>query len=308
MHGPLREPERGTGRDRDALDRGLRGRGQARGRHVDRLLEERAVERIRLVEERERLQAAPQQEALERNLAPRHERLHQQVLRGAAGDAHVVAAENRGDALERGDEAGGVVGPNDAAARRQGEGLEDAREGDGAGEALGVVGEPHEAEARHRHARRGEALAHLVLVARGVDRGGRARLEPEALGDRGGGLRRAVVDADDGVERVARGEARGGLRRGGGPVEVEGQQGVGSVRLEGAGALGRAHEVRAERASGVDEGLGPVGRRRQKEEHPRHRASRPTRAARLCPACSRGWRRRRGRSCPAPRPPRGALP
>src|SRR5437773_4486525 len=50
----------------------------------------------------------------------------------------------------------------------------------------------------------------------------------------------------DGVERVARGEARGGLRRGGGPVEVEGQQGVGSVRLEGAGALGRAHEVRAE--------------------------------------------------------------
>ena len=90
-----------------------------------------------------------------------------------------------------------------------------------------IVLERDAAEARHAHAGGGEALAHLVLVARGADRGDDVRAEPEALRDRGGRDGGEVVDADDGVERAALGEARDRLRGRGGIREVDGQQVIG---------------------------------------------------------------------------------
>src|SRR5207244_11882363 len=66
---PLGEAQRRagiTGHGGDAL---LRRRRQARRRGVDRLLEERTGERVRLVEECQRVEAAADQQALQRDFA-----------------------------------------------------------------------------------------------------------------------------------------------------------------------------------------------------------------------------------------------
>ena len=68
-----------SGRGNHGGDGLLRGRQLARRRHVDGLLEERTVQRIRLVEDGERLQDAVHKDAFDRLLAPRDERLDQDV-------------------------------------------------------------------------------------------------------------------------------------------------------------------------------------------------------------------------------------
>src|SRR5204863_9590266 len=116
-------------------------------------------------------------------------------------------------------------------------------------------------------------VAHLVLVARRRHRGPSAGLQPQTLGDGGRGDRGEIVHADHGGEGATVGQRRH-LRGGGvGVVEVERQQIVGGVGLEGAGFLGGADDVDAQRARGVEEVVRAVRRRRQEQQHPVHGGS-----------------------------------
>ena len=102
----------------------LHGPRQPRRRHVDRLFEEGAVERVRLVEDREHGQLSARQHAFERDLRPRDERLDEQraallgagerIGRGTGGRADRDAGErigrNAGGRAGRG--AGERIGRN----------------------------------------------------------------------------------------------------------------------------------------------------------------------------------------------------
>ena len=83
----------GPGRPRGHVhDRGLRGRRVPGRGHVDRLLEERAVERIRLVEHRERAERAALEQPLQRDLDAGDERLDQDLVGPLAQVRHVGRA------------------------------------------------------------------------------------------------------------------------------------------------------------------------------------------------------------------------
>ena len=72
-----------------------------------------------LVEQREDVQRAVDQQALERDFDTRNIALDQDLARGLAERRDVGRIEDAGDALGRGDELHRVVGPDDAPARRQ---------------------------------------------------------------------------------------------------------------------------------------------------------------------------------------------
>ena len=275
----LAQAEGRAGGRGDRLDAPLDVGRQPRGRDVDRLLEVRALERVRLVEQRQRVERAAHEQAFQRDLDARHVRLGQQELRGVAAHLDVLAGEQRGDPPESGHELVGGVGADDAAAGRQRQGLQHAGKLHAARGQERIVLQREPPVARDRHAGGGQTLAHLELVAGGRHRGRRAGPQAQPLGDGGGGDRGEVVHAHDGAERAAGGQRR---HPGGGAVgigEVEREEMVRGVRLEGARLVGGADDVDAERASGLEEILGAVRRRRQEQEQPVHRRALPRASA-----------------------------
>src|SRR5215468_11279587 len=79
VNGTVGEPERASPSRRLLLDLRLDIAREPGRRHVDRLLEERAFERVGLVEERERAEPSGRQEALERYLDSGDEVLYENV-------------------------------------------------------------------------------------------------------------------------------------------------------------------------------------------------------------------------------------
>src|SRR3954447_14583896 len=80
MHWPFAQPQC-CGRCRCALrNLALHILGESRRCDIDRLLKERAIERIRLVKQREHLEAAMVEESFKRNLEARDEILDQESL------------------------------------------------------------------------------------------------------------------------------------------------------------------------------------------------------------------------------------
>ena len=103
------------------VHRALHRRRRARRRHVDRLLEERTVERIGLVEDRQHLQRAVDEHALDGVLLAGDERLRpgSRACVGIAQRAHVRSDRApAARARQRPPARAGVVGPYHAAARR----------------------------------------------------------------------------------------------------------------------------------------------------------------------------------------------
>ncbi len=97
--------------------------GRRRGRDVDRLFEERTVEGVWLVEQRQRVEGAEMHDALERELPAFDEALDQDgvvraLVRHALG-ANIRRRQQRSQPLERLDEGRPVVDPHDAAAGGQ---------------------------------------------------------------------------------------------------------------------------------------------------------------------------------------------
>ena len=293
MDRPLLEPERPRRPARLGRDRELDVGRESRGRHVDRLLEVRPVEGVGLVEERQHVELAPDQEPLERDLPAGNEVLDQDLLPPLAELRRLRGLEDRRDPAERRDERGGVVRPDHAAAAGEDRRLEDARIGHAVGRGLGIVGDVEQREARRPHAGPCERLAHPVLVAGRGDGVERARPETEALGDGGPDDRGPVVDGNHGVDPVAPRELGHRLRRLGGVVEVERQEVVRQRGLEDVRPLRRHHELDVELRRRGDEVLRAIRRRRDQEEQAQHasptagaRAGRETRARARTPGRS----------------------
>src|SRR5262245_47267186 len=118
-------------------DRGLRLGRQSRGGHIDRLLEERTIERIGLVEQRQHLQIAVVQQPLECYLEAWNELLDQERLWLIFG---IQRFEQGGQSRNRGYELLRGVGPNHAAAAIQSQWLDDTRQVDLRRQQVRVVG------------------------------------------------------------------------------------------------------------------------------------------------------------------------
>src|SRR5262249_59801343 len=99
-----------------------------RRRNVNRLFEERAVQRIRFVEDCKDPQDAVGHDAFEREFASRDVGLDEDlVLESGAGRPDLGPREQGSDPIERGTEPLGLVGAYDAAAPRQSDWFEYTR-------------------------------------------------------------------------------------------------------------------------------------------------------------------------------------
>ena len=257
MHRPFAQAHGGRRGCDQALDGRLRRLGEPGGRHVDRLLEVGALERVRLVEDGEGLHSAGAEEPLDGDLDAGHVLLEQE-RRG-----RVVA--RRGDdladpALGRAGRVG-VVGADDAAAHREPRRLEDGRESDGghvaAGRELGESG-LGDAGSLERPAKR-------ELVARPAGGVGWVGRQAEPGRSERGGDDSAVVGRHDRVERQVARELDDRLRGPLGPAQIDAER-----VADRLAAIGRDHHLDVERGGCGEEVLGPVAGRRQDQERAPH--------------------------------------
>ncbi len=266
MHGPLRQPERLRRVLRTGADGGLRLLGEPRGRDVDRLLEERSVQRIRLVEQREGVQLAADQQPLERHFRARDEFFHEDPVGALAQLEDLRRGQNRRDPFERGDELRLIKSADDAAARREDERLEHARVAHSrGGDGRDIRGAPR-GERRGRHARTGQQLAHPELVPRRLHRRQGTRAQAEVPADRRRGHGREVIHGHHGVERTPGGKAPHLLDGGSRSRQRQGEQVIRELPGHHVGAIGGDHQVHVELPRRLDEVLGAVGRGGNQQE------------------------------------------
>ena len=135
------QAQRGGGGGGRGLDGLLGGGGQARGGDVDGLLEERAVERVRLVEQGQGAEHAPGEQPFQRDLRARDERFAQDLTRsGGVQLQQLGGLQQPAQASEGEAESGGVVGAHDPAAAGQQQGFEHAGPADLAADPAGGRG------------------------------------------------------------------------------------------------------------------------------------------------------------------------
>ena len=121
------EAERPTRPLRRRPDRGEGFLPQPGRRHVDGLLEERAFEGIRLVEDRQDVEIPVREQTLHGHLDAGDVLLDEDLVRcGAALRGDFGAAQDRLDPPPRREEGFGVVGPYDAPAAREKSRLQNA--------------------------------------------------------------------------------------------------------------------------------------------------------------------------------------
>jgi len=177
------------------------------GRDIDRLGEERPIERIGLIEQRERLQATAAQQPFECDLGSGDEVLDEDRA-GGFGIARdkLGVGEQACEARKAVAQLGGVVRAHDAAAGRQMARLDHDGKPQLAGQRDRIGIERHHAKARLHHAGRGQPLSQAQLV--GSRAGGLDGIErqPQTLGREGADQRGLLVGHDD------PGERRRGLR------------------------------------------------------------------------------------------------
>ena len=263
VDGALAQPERRTG---------IRGRAndgrddvgwQPRWRGEDRLLEVGALERVRLVEDREQLERAGAQETLNGHLGAGHVALDQErPLRVLPG-----LGEDRANPRRRRRRGLRIVRPDHAAARRQRERLYDAGKPDLGGDRRRVVARADRAMLGLRHSGGGERAPHRGLVARRGRGLRRVAGESQPLGRERGHAHSLVVNGHHRVERALLRQRRDRLRGRLRPAQVE-RQLVVAHRHEPP--LGRHHDLGAERPGGGEEVGRPVAGRRQQEEQASH--------------------------------------
>ncbi len=244
----LGEPDRASRPFARAGDEVEGRRREARRRHVDGLLEVRALERVGLVEDRQDLELPVPEQPFERDLDARHVLLDEDRPVPEGGDP----GPGRGELL------GGVAADHTLAARQPGR-LHDAREPGRAG-----VG----AEAGLGHLAGVQASAHLGLVARRRDRVGWAVWEPEP----GPGLGRhdhaPVVHGDHGVDAPPAVEVVDHVE--GSVHVVEGDRGDVIVVTNRGCVVRTDHELDPQGLRGRDEVGRAVRGRGHEEKHPGH--------------------------------------
>ena len=262
------EAERPRGLLGARRDGRLRGVRQTRRRDVDRLLEERAVQGVWLVEQRQHVQPARHEQALERDFRAGHEVFNQELFGPLAAAGELWRGEDTFEASVGGDELLGIIRADHPATGGKPQRLEDARVASRRCEGPRVGVNRLQRELRHRDAGGRHQHALLVLVARGAGRRDGIARKAQRCGDRrlrDGGV---VVHGDHPGDRMLSSEAAGRVGGALGVLEVQRQQAVGLRRLEGAGPLGRDRQLGAEPARGLDESGGAVGAGRKKKKDP----------------------------------------
>ena len=119
VHGPSSKPQRGRRSRHRGFHRGQHGRGLARRRDVDGLLEIGPVHRVGLVEHGQHLEIAPLEQAFDRHLGTGYVALDEEGLRAVPDDGPDPGLGRLG--------LGGIVDPDDPLAGRPGDGLHHAR-------------------------------------------------------------------------------------------------------------------------------------------------------------------------------------
>ncbi len=236
VHGALAQAQRRRGGGRRRLDAAQPVGGEARRRHVDRLLEVRPLERVGLVEDGQHLGLALAQERLDRHLGARRVGLGQD----RAGRVLPRGGQDRTYAGLGRARRGRVVGADHAAAGRERDRLEHGRQVDGAG----VVAGREDAEARLGDVRGGEGAAHGQLVAGRGRRRGRVVREPEPLPGERRGRDAAVVDGDDGVQPDPARQPDDRVGRPLRPAQVDAERPVAPWRRRAPGAAPRRRPPR----------------------------------------------------------------
>ena len=271
MHGAFPQPDGGGRLGRLSGNVRLHVGRQTRRRYVQRLLEERTVQRIGLIEHGEHNQLAANQEPLQRHLRARNERFHQDVTRHPAAPLYNVrGAQDRREAFKGGDELVCVIGPHDAAAGRQVERLQHARKGHALGRPDRIIGNRQALESRRRKPGRGYLAAQAVLVARRRHRRHRIVRQPQRPGGRRGQQRTVVVNRHNGVQWVRAGKRRNRPHRLARPEKVQLQVAAGKQRRKGLPALRAHRHVQPQAACRFHEVVRPIGAGRQQEQHAGH--------------------------------------
>ena len=125
--GPCHNPMAATAAGNRFHDGGLDVRRCLGRGHVDRLLEERPIERIWFVEDCEDIKLAVVHHTLDGKFPALDERLDEHDIVGLVPfDANVRRVENGPEPLERSHEACSIVGAHDAPAARESHGFDDA--------------------------------------------------------------------------------------------------------------------------------------------------------------------------------------
>jgi hypothetical protein len=198
---PLVQADGGGGAGHRVGDLGLLARRHARWRHVDGLGEERAVERIRLVEQRQRVQLPSRQQALEGQLRSGHELLHDDVAgRVRVDGGHRRIGQQAGQPLGPGDQLHRPVGAHDPAAGRQVQRLDHDRIAGALCGRTRVGPRRHDLAGRLRQPGRAHRLAKARLVRRRARRRHRGVRQAQPRGHQRRDERRLLVGGDHAVD------------------------------------------------------------------------------------------------------------
>ena len=201
----MAQAERGGGAADTADDGALHIVGCGRGREIDRLLEERTVQRIGLVEDRERRAALPavSSPSSAYSRPGMNPSMTAVVCASFRSAQHVRLPHERPQPRERRDEPFGVVGPHHAAAARQRDRFEDTgiRQWQMADGGWLMVDRPRErTRVPGRPASRRRSRVSSLCRGRGRALDGMPR-QPELSSDAGRDDGRPVADDDQAVER-----------------------------------------------------------------------------------------------------------
>ena len=248
----------------------LRRLRKARRGHVDRLLEERPLERIGLVEEGQGSQLAAREEPLEGDLGAVHVVLDEDFIGRGPALEDIGRRQDRLDAAPCGSEPLGVVGADHSPAPGEKRRLEDAGVRDSGRRAIRSAAERENMVGRRRRAAPREELPHPFLVPRRRDRFQGVVRQPQRFRDRGRRDDRVLVDADGRRDRGGLRELGDAPRAARRVAEVQREQTLRIERFHGARLLRGDRHRDAELLGGPQEVARPVARGREQEQDACH--------------------------------------
>ena len=268
---PVGQPQRCGGLPHGCDHAVLRRLRKARGGDVDRLLEVRPIERVRLVEDREREQFAAAQQSLDRHLVAADETLHHEAVSGVGAlVTHVGHGEQPPQPFRRAQERSGVVRADHAAAAVEAERLDHDRIRDLRRGRRQVVVEVQHLPGRRRQPARGQPFAQDRFVARAEHGRCRVRRQQQLLRGARREQRARIVHRDHRVQREAVGITRH-RRRAALGIAVGQRQPAARIHVRQRLLDVRGdHDVEAELAGGRHEVGRAVRRGRDQQHHAGH--------------------------------------
>ena len=273
MDRAMRQADRASGKadsDRHLLLQLPRRAGR---RDIDGFFEERAVQRIGFVEERQHVERPMIQDSFDRELAALHEALDQRVVvRLMALVADVRRLQDTAQPIERADELRQAVRSHDAAAPREGERLHNTGERHRAQERPGIGGHRCRQKPRHGQAGGAQRFPRAALVPGHGGGFGAVTRQSQGCEDAGTDHGRPVSHGQHAVERTGAGCLEHDRGRRSLVVEPDGDRAVHPRVLEHVAPVGPEDQIDADPLRRIAEGARLVARGRGQEEHTGHQS------------------------------------